>query len=90
MSLALVSSDLFVGDSDQSQLFRLAVGKLVHRCKRDVECSCTSVVDSEHIDALAIVGELPAGSTARGVESTDSESATNVGETGERAEVSVA
>ena len=90
MSLALVSSDLFVGDSDQSQLFRLAVGKLVHRCKRDVECSCASVVDSKHINALAIVGELPASSTARRVESADSESTTNVGEDRERAEVGVA
>ena len=62
-----------------SQEFSLVVRERVHGSKRNVEGASSSVVNGEHVDALASAGirQLPAGTTARRVPSTNGESAAN-------------
>jgi hypothetical protein len=74
---------------DSSQVYCLPVRELVHRLLREVE-SITSNIDGEHIDAVAIVRELPASSAGRGVISANSRCASDSGEAWKRTECGVA
>lgn len=81
--------NLLRGDIDPAQLLRLVVRQRIHRRKRDVEAR-VGMVDREDIDALALVGELPARAARIRVPATDGDRAANVGELRERAEVAEA
>ena len=63
--MALARRNLREGGADTAQVHSLATSKLVHGSLRDDEGALSGVVDNKNVDALAIVGELPAGSALR-------------------------
>lgn len=77
--------DLLESGVDAAEELRLPVGEVVHRLERDVEPG-VGVVDREHVDAPAVVGQRPAGPAARRVPARDGSDTADVGEARERAE----
>ena len=84
--VALAHIHLRVGYGDATQELSLVVCELVHRSKGDVEGVGARMVHSKNIDALAVVGELPASTTGSRVPSAHSECAADPWEAWERAE----
>lgn len=60
LQTAGVKADLGGLGINATKLSSLAVSKVVHGAQSEVEAG-TGVVDGENVDALAVVGELPAG-----------------------------
>ena len=84
--VALAHIHLRVGHGDATQELSLVVRELVHRSEGDVESVVAGMIHSKNIDALAVVGELPASTTGSRVPSAYSECAADPRETGERTE----
>ncbi|KAI6758400.1 hypothetical protein HG530_010640 [Fusarium avenaceum] len=70
------------GGINPAELDSLVVGESVHRSGRNVETS-SSMVDGQDVDALSLVGKLPAGTAAGRVPASDSLRAADVGELGD-------
>lgn len=70
------------GSINPAELDSLVVGESVHRSGRNVETS-SSMVDGQDVDALSLVGKLPAGTAASRVPASNCLSAADVGELGD-------
>lgn len=79
LQTAVLHSDLRGGGVDTSVLNGVTVGQGIHGVEANVEAS-SAVVNSQDVDGLAAVGELPAGTTAGGVPASDGLDTTNVWE----------
>lgn len=66
-------------DIDTTQLHGLAAGQLIHGPLANVEAR-GGVVDSQDVDALAVVLQVPAGTARGGVPAGDGGGTANVGE----------
>ena len=75
---------------DAAEVDSLVVRELVHRALRNIERADAGVVDREHVDALAVVRQLPARPARRRVPAADHARTANVREPGKRAEGRVA
>lgn len=80
----VANSDLSSSRINPTKLNSLVVGKSVHRRGRNVEAR-SSVVDGQDVDALALVGKLPARAAALGVPASDGLRASNVRKLGDLA-----
>lgn len=79
---AVAHRDLGGCSIDTTKLDSLAVSESVHGGERNVETR-GSMVNSQNVDALALVGELPAGTTGGRVPSRNGLSAADVWELGD-------
>lgn len=62
--VALACSDLCIGYGDATQDLSLVARELVHRSKSDVGCARAGMVRCKDVDALVVVGDLPASGAA--------------------------
>lgn len=79
LEAAVAVSNLGILSINTAKSRRLAVGEFVHSCLGEVE-AIGGVVDSQHVDGLAVVGDAVASSALCGVPALDSLVTTNARE----------
>lgn len=79
LQTAVAHSDLSGSGRNTSELNGVTVGQSIHGVEANVEAS-TAVVNSQDVNGLAAVCELPAGAAVGGVPASDGLDTTNVWE----------